>query len=77
MAFEQTIQQWISLDDQIKIYSSKIKELREKKNILENKATLLASENKLLNTNIKIHNWLIENGYANLYEGKHKTDWDL
>ena len=56
MAFEQTIQQWISLDDQIKTYSSKIKELREKKNILENQATLLACENKLLNTNIKIHN---------------------
>ena len=48
MAFEQTIQQWISLDDQIKTYSSKIKELREKKNILENKATLLACENKLV-----------------------------
>jgi len=34
-------------------------------------------EFNLPNTNIQIHNWLIENGYANLYEGKHKTGWDL
>jgi hypothetical protein len=56
MNFEQTIQQWVNLDDQIKIYSDKIKELREKKNLLEKKATQLASENKLLDTPIKIKN---------------------
>lgn len=27
-------------------------------------------------TNIKIHNWLIENNYAKPYEGKHKEDWE-
>jgi endonuclease YncB( thermonuclease family) len=26
-------------------------------------------------TNIKIHNWLIENNYARPYEGKHKEEW--
>ena len=54
MNFEQTIQQWISLDDQIKIYSEKIKELRERKNAVENKATEIARDNKLLNSSIKI-----------------------
>ena len=54
MSFEQTIQQWISIDDQIKIYSEKIKELRERKNSVENKATQIACENKLLNSTIKI-----------------------
>jgi len=54
MNFEQTINQWINLDDQIKIYNEKIKELRERKNIIEKNATYLASENKLLNSPIKI-----------------------
>lgn len=54
MNFEQTINQWINLDDQIKIYSEKIKELRERKNIIEKNATYLACENKLLNSPIKI-----------------------
>ena len=45
MNFEQTINQWINLDDQIKIYSEKIKELRERKNIIEKNATYLACEN--------------------------------
>jgi hypothetical protein len=54
MSFEQTIQQWISLDDQIKIYSEKIKELRDRKHIIERNATQLASDNKLLNASIKI-----------------------
>lgn len=54
MSFEQTIHQWISLDDQIKIYSEKIKELRERKNEIENKATQIACDNKLLNSTIKI-----------------------
>lgn len=36
----------------------------------------LLIEFNLPETNIKIHNWLIENNYAKPYEGKHKnTDW--
>ena len=56
MSFEQTIQQWISLDDEIKIYSEKLKELREKKNNLEQKATQMANDKKLINSSIKINN---------------------
>lgn len=56
MSFEQTIQQWISLDDEIKIYTEKLKVLREKKNNLEKKATQMVNDNKLLNSYIKINN---------------------
>jgi seryl-tRNA synthetase len=34
MSFENQIQQWVSLDNQLKIYNEKIKELREKRNTL-------------------------------------------
>lgn len=56
MNFEQTIQQWISLDDEIKIYTEKLKVLREKKNNIEKKATQMVNDNKLLNSYIKINN---------------------
>ena len=52
MSFEQTIQQWISLDDQIKIYNQKLKDLRERKNVIEKSAIELVSDNKLLNSSI-------------------------
>lgn len=55
MSFEQTIQQWISLDDQIKIYNQKLKDLRERKNVIEKSAIELVSDNKLLNSSIKIN----------------------
>jgi CBS domain containing-hemolysin-like protein len=56
MSFEQTIQQWINLDDEIKIYTNKLRALREKKNNLEKKATQMANDNRLLNSSIKINN---------------------
>jgi hypothetical protein len=31
MSFEQNIQQWVSIDNQLKIYNDKIRELREKR----------------------------------------------
>ena len=37
MNFEQILQQWVSIDNQIKIYSDKLKDLRNKKNIMEEK----------------------------------------
>ena len=40
MNFEQTTQQWVLLDNQIKIYNEKLKELREKKNIIEQRYTI-------------------------------------
>jgi hypothetical protein len=54
MNFEQTIQQWVLLDNQIKIYNEKIKELRDKKNVVEQKLSQHAASNDLTNSVIKI-----------------------
>ena len=54
MNFEQQIQQWVSLDNQLKQLNEKTKELREKRNTLEEKITNYASSNNLSNTNIQI-----------------------
>jgi len=35
MNFEQTIQQWVLLDNQIKNYNEKLKELRDKRDNIE------------------------------------------
>ena len=35
MGFEQNIQQWVSIDNQMKTLNDKIKELREQKNNLK------------------------------------------
>jgi len=44
MSFEQNIQQWVSIDNQLKIYNDKIRELRERRSdvteaIMEQQAT--------------------------------------
>ena len=40
MSFENKIQEWVSIDNKIKIYNDKIKELREKKTELNTELTL-------------------------------------
>ncbi len=56
MSFEQYIQEWIDLDEQVKMYNDKLKQLREKRNIIEEKVTAMANTNKLLNTSFKFKN---------------------
>ena len=56
MNFEHTLQQWVLLDNQIKTYNDKIKELREKKDILEKTAIQIANNNQLINSPIKLTN---------------------
>lgn len=53
MNFEQTTQQWLLLDNQIKIYSEKIKDLRNKQNNIESSLTTYASQNNLFHSTIK------------------------
>ena len=53
MNFEQIIQQWVLIDNQIKIHSDKLKELRYKKNIMEEKLKE-HSDNAKLNSIIPI-----------------------
>lgn len=54
MSFENNIQQWISIDNQLKIYNEKIKELREKKTLLGKQITEHAFSNELSNSTIKM-----------------------
>jgi HD superfamily phosphohydrolase len=53
MNFEQTIQQWVLLDNQIKIYNEKLKELRDKRDNIEEKLSDHAKNNNLMNSVIK------------------------
>jgi hypothetical protein len=54
MSFENQIQQWVSLDNQLKQLNEKVKELRDKRNNLEQNITNYASENNLSNATIQI-----------------------
>ena len=54
MSFENQIQQWVSLDNQLKQLNEKVKELRDKRNNLEENITSYASENNLSNATVKI-----------------------
>lgn len=54
MNFEQTVQQWVLIDNQMKLYNEKIKELREKKNNIEEKLNIYANNNKLTDSFIGI-----------------------
>lgn len=54
MSFENQIQQWVGIDNQLKQINEKAKELREKRNKLEENITNYASSNNLSNASIKI-----------------------
>ena len=53
MDFEQTIQQWVLLDNNIKNYNEKLKELRTKRENIEQKLSQHALNNNLMNSVIK------------------------
>ena len=54
MSFEQQIQQWVSLDNQMKQLSDKMKELREKKNDLNDVIFRQVETSNLSNSSIQI-----------------------
>ena len=54
MSFENQIQQWVSLDNQLKQLNEKVKDLRDKRNNIEENITSYASENNLSNATVKI-----------------------
>ena len=54
MSFENQIQQWVSLDNQLKQLNEMVKDLRDKRNNLEENITSYASENNLSNATVKI-----------------------
>jgi len=54
MSFEEKIQQWVSLDNQMKILNEKMKELRERKNNLHDGITCYVEEHNLVNATVQI-----------------------
>ena len=54
MNFENTIQQWVTLDNQLKQINEKTKELREKRNKLEENILQYASSNNLSQSVVNI-----------------------
>jgi hypothetical protein len=55
MNFEQQIQQWITIDNQMKIVGDKMKELRDKKNIISEQINTHIETSELSNASIKIN----------------------
>jgi DNA helicase IV len=53
-SFEHQIKQWVQLDNQLKELNEKTRDLREKRNILEQNITTYASSNNLSNSTIQI-----------------------
>jgi len=54
MNFENEIQQWVQLDNQLKQLNEKTKELRIKRNLLETNITNYVEFNNLNNSSVKI-----------------------
>ena len=54
MSFEKQIQDWVSIDNQLKIFNDKVKELREKRHTLTNSLSKYAENNHLANSAIEI-----------------------
>lgn len=54
MSFEQDIQNWVLIDNQIKLLSEKMKELRDKKNVISQKINTHVETEQLENASIKI-----------------------
>ena len=56
MSFEQNIQQWVAIDNQIKILNERMKELREKKNKISEQIKKHIETFHLFDTSIKLNN---------------------
>ena len=54
MNFENQIQQWVAVDNQLKTLNDKMKVLRETRNTLSSNITSYAEKNKLTNSTVNI-----------------------
>jgi hypothetical protein len=54
MSFEGNIQQWVSVDNQLKQLNEKTKELRERRNSLEENITTYVNNNNMSNATVQI-----------------------
>lgn len=55
MSFEQQIQQWVNVDNQIKNITETLKELREQKNTISNQINSHIETNQLSNASVKLN----------------------
>jgi hypothetical protein len=55
MSFENKIQQWVQLDNQVKNLNEQVKQLREQRNSIETNLTSYAKTNNMENTTIKVN----------------------
>ena len=55
MSFEQQIQQWVAIDNQMKILNDKLKELRDKKHTISEEINTHIETSQLSNSSIKIN----------------------
>jgi hypothetical protein len=56
MSFENKIQQWVQIDNQLKKLNEQIKQLRDQRNSLETNLTTYAKSNNMSDKTIKIDN---------------------
>lgn len=68
MSFEQQIQQWVSYDNQLRQLNEKVKEVREKRSMLEQNITQYASQNNLSNSTINIGDGRLKIANTRVYE---------
>ena len=55
MSFEQHLQQWVTIDNQMKLLNDRVKELRDKKNTLTNTMNTHIETNNLINTSVQLN----------------------
>jgi septal ring factor EnvC (AmiA/AmiB activator) len=56
MSFDNKIQQWVQIDNQLKKLNEQVKQLREQRNTLESNLTNYAKTNNMADTTIKVNN---------------------
>ena len=56
MSFENKIQQWVQIDNQLKMLNEQVKQLREQRNSLETNLTAYAKTNQLADKTVKVNN---------------------
>ena len=56
MSFENKVQQWVQLDNQLKKLNEQVKQLRDQRNSLETNLTTYAKTNNMSDSTIKINN---------------------
>ena len=54
MSFEQQIQQWVSIDNQLKVLNDRMKELRDKKTTLSLNINTHVETNNLVNSSLQL-----------------------